>query len=286
MRKLAFENEYGDRYSINGEHDIYSTALSGFGYSKAPSVENLGSGFFAETDTSKEPQQTIGFTLTFTQDAYAAYERLLDWINNQRVLYLVYIPLGGVEYIRRVTVRSIAKTELTMTRWLEVPITLSCLTPWAHPAALAISMTGLSPYAKRFPHRYPYRYGSSAAGAYAADINPDGHLPAAIRFVYRGAVVNPVLTLSGASGTIYGRCAITTSLEATDTLEISSLAQDSYVRKISGDGIVTDLIDVVARVPEVYPRAPVNEACTLRFAAADTPTGKATAYVYYYRRTV
>lgn len=286
MRKLAFENEYGDRYSINGEHGVYSTALSGFGFSKSPTVENLGRGFFAETDTLKEPQQTIGFTLTFAVNAYAAYEELLDWIENQRALYLVYTPFGGVEYIRRVTVRSVAKTELTQTRWLEVPVTLSCLTPWAHPVPLAISMTGISPYSKRYPYRYPYRYGTSAAGAYTASISPSGHLPAAIRFVYAGAASNPVLTLTGASGAIYGRCAITTSLESTDILEISSLDQDSYVRKISVSGVITDLIDSVARVPEIYPHAPINEDCTLRFAADGTPTGKATAYVYYYRRTV
>lgn len=122
----------------------------------------------------------------------------MDWLQASSALTLIYAP-DGREYHREVTVSFLTKTELKLGRWLYVPASFACLTPWYLPTPLRLSMTKQASNAMRYPFRYAGSliYGSSSAGSMTAEISPDGHYPAALRFEYSGAAVDPVLTLRG-----------------------------------------------------------------------------------------
>ena len=131
-------------------------------------------------------------------------------------------------------------------------------------------------------------YAASGAGAYAVTVSAAGHDPAALAIEYKGAITNPVLTLTGLeSGTLYGKLAISGEFAAGDTIAVSTEREDSYARKISADGTETDLIDKVDIAADAEPffAVPLTEPCILRISAA-AMSGTISAKAYFYYRTV
>lgn len=167
VRKFGLESADGIRLALNGEQDIWLTDPAGLGISSAPKLADYGGGFFGSTDNRYEPQQTITFTLNFTGAfPYAEYQAFLDTICSAEQWYLCYQPdEASIEYRRKISFRSITKTELTKTRWLECTVSAVCLAPWQR--VWALTMAG--------------RSGTSATGKtigiWEAKVYPDGHLP-------------------------------------------------------------------------------------------------------------
>jgi hypothetical protein len=288
IRKLYLQNAAGQRFGLNGQGGVYASNLSGFGFSLNTGFADLGSGFFRPVSDRQEPQQHLSFTVTFTANAYPAYQRFVDWLAASGGLVLVYQPFNGAEYFRSVSLNSVQKGELSPVGWLECPCTFVSHTPWYRPAPTVLALeTGVSGNGKRYPYRYPYRYGSDSAAALTGVIAPAGHIPGALELSYTGAIVNPKIRLRGnISGKTYGVCAVSTSLAPTDTLRFSSRYERSFVSKITAAGAEADLLDHLDLSTGPFFHLPVDEPCTLTVESDDLITGTATAKVFYYYRSV
>lgn len=288
MRKFYLENELGERKPLNGEDGIFLTDPAGLGVSYGNSYADLGAGFFRRVE-EKQPQGVIPCSLTFMRGAYQKYRDFADWALRAKTLYLVYKPLN-VAYYRRVELSYLTKTEITSGTWMEIPTAFVCLTPWYTPAPLVLNFEDEGGEVMQYEYTYSDAlvYAASGAGAYAVEVSAAGHDPAALAIEYKGAITDPVLTLTGlVSETLYGKLAISGEFAAGDTIEVSTEREDSYARKISADGTETDLIDKVDIAADAEPffSVPLTEPCILRISAA-AMSGTISAKAYFYYRTV
>ena len=290
IRKLYFKNAAGKRLGLNGESGIYATALSGFGFSLSHSFADLSRGFFPAVSDAKDHQNTLAFTIVLTQNAYAAHQTLVDWLSAAGTLSVVYNPDGKQEYCRDVTINFLQKGELNAVGWLELPCSFLCTTPWYLPLPTTMRISNASTDDGKY-YEYTYdenlRYGPDSAAAMSTVIAGSGHIPGALQLTFRGAVVNPQVKLVGnVSGRTIGACSLEAAFAETDRLEFSTRYEDSYVRKISADGTVTDLLDDLDLSLNPFFHIPVDEPCTLSVEADANFTGQAELLIYYYFRSV
>lgn len=290
MRKFYIENGLGSRQSLNGEKGIFLSNPTGLGVNLSPSFADLHKGFFRPISGDSEPQSTIAGDLVFIGDnAYADYRAFVDWCAVSDDLFLIYKPYGNTEFYRKVRINYLTKTELTDTRWLSVPMSLACLTPWYRATPSKMTMSTEEGNVMQYPFSYASDliYSSSNAGSMAVDLGTAGHIPAAFVLNYSGEIINPKITLKGSTtGQTYGVCALSITLSAGEQIEVSTQYGNSYAHKIDGSGKVSDILECVDLAYEPFPRIPVSEDCTLYLGADEIIRGSATVRVYYYYRSV
>ena len=290
MRKFYIENGLGSRQSLNGETGIFLSNPTGLGVNLSPSFADIHKGFFRPISGDSEPQSTIAGDLVFIGDnAYADYRAFVDWCAVSDDLFLIYKPYGNTEFYRKVRINYLTKTELTDTRWLSVPMSLACLTPWYRATPSKMTMSTEEGNVMQYPFSYASDliYSSSNAGSMAVDLGTAGHIPAAFVLNYSGEIINPKITLKGStSGQTYGVCALNITLAAGEQIEVSTQYGNSYAHKIDGSGKVSDILECVDLAYEPFPRIPVSEDCTLYLGADEIIRGSATVRVYYYYRSV
>lgn len=290
IRKIYLQNAAGDRYSLNGENGAYATGLAGLGFTLTPTYADLKRGFFVPVSDESEPQSALVFTVVFTRNPYAAYEQFVSWLSSAGTITIVYNPTGSQEYYRDVAVNYVQKGEKTVVGWLEIPCSFYCSTPWYRPFPTSLSLEAAgADESKRYDYEYTDSliYGSDSSSGIYGTIAGAGHVPGALELTYRGAISNPKIRLIGeVSGKTYGICSVDVVLAATDSLKLSTRYEDSYVAKISPDGTVTDLLDVLDLSTSPFFHIPVDEPCTLSIEADSQFTGIAELLIYYYYRSV
>lgn len=288
IRKLYFQNAAGERYGLNGEHGAYASMLAGFGFTLSPSFADLNRGFWIPVSDESEPQNPIPFTMTFTRSPYDTYKAWVDWINAAGTITIIYNPTGKQEYCRDVTISSVQKGELNGVGWLEVPCSYLCITPWYLPSPTSLVLDAAAAgESKRYDYCYSVKYGADSAAAFSGTIAGAGHIPGSLELAYSGGITNPRIRLTGnITGKTYGICSIAAVLEASDTLKFSTRYEDSYVKKISAEGVETDLLDDLDLSTEPFFHIPVNEPCTISMEADAPFSGVADMLIYYYYRSV
>ena len=289
IRKLWLQNASGERWSLNGERGVYASNLSGFGLTLSANYADLSRGFFVPVSES-EPQATIPFTLTFTKNAYAIYQQMVDWLAAAGTVTIVYDPTGQQQYCRDVTVNFLQKGELTQLGWLEVPASFLCITPWYLPKPTSLTLeTGGTDESKRYDYTYTdeLRYGNDSSAALSGTIAGAGHVPGSLVLTFYGAITNPRIRLVGnITGKTYGICSVSVVLNSSDQLILSTRYEDAFVKRISAGGAEMDLLDVLDLSTEPFFHIPVNEPCTLSVEADAAFTGTADLVLYYYYRSV
>ena len=290
IRKLYFQNEKGERWGLNGDRGLYCTDLAGLGLTLNPTLNGIGNGFMSVESNDAGAQKGLPFTLIFTKSPYQYYQMLTDWMAAAETLTIVYNPTGAQEYYCDVVINYMQKGELNQVGWLEVLCNFYCVTPWylPSPSLLSIRSAGKDER-KRYDYRYTetLKYGMNNAAALSATIAGAGHIPGSIELKYFGAINNPRIKILGnISGKTYGACYISAVVEETDILLFSTKYEDSYVRKISAEGIETNLLDKIDLSLTPFFHIPVNEPCTITLESDDLFIGRAELSVYYYYRSV
>lgn len=290
IRKVYLQNAAGDRWGLNGENGVYVSSLAGFGYTLSPTYADLTRGFFLAVSGESEPQGTVPFTVYFTRNAYAVYQSFVDWLAAAGTVILCYNPTGDQEYRRDVDVNFLQKGELNEVGWLEVPSSFYVKTPWYKPYATTLSLeTAGGDSSKRYDYVYDssLMYGVDSSGSLAGELRGGGHIPGSLKLSYYGAITNPKIRMVGnLSGKTFGICSVTAVLIASDRLEYSSRREQSYVRKVSADGTVTDLLDSLDLSTTPFPHIPVDETVTISIEADASFTGSADITLFYYYRSV
>lgn len=269
---------------------VYVSSLAGFGYTLSPTYADLTRGFFLAVSGESEPQGTVPFTVYFTRNAYAVYQSFVDWLAAAGTVILCYNPTGDQEYRRDVDVNFLQKGELNEVGWLEVPSSFYVKTPWYKPYATTLSLeTAGGDSSKRYDYVYDssLMYGVDSSGSLAGELRGGGHIPGSLELSYYGAITNPKIRMVGnLSGKTFGICSVTAVLIASDRLEYSSRREQSYVRKVSADGTVTDLLDSLDLSTTPFPHIPVDEPVTISIEADAAFTGSADLTLFYYYRSV
>ena len=290
IRKLWFQNAAGFRWSLNGERGVYASNLSGLGMTLAPSYADLSRGFFVPVSDEAEPQASIPFTLWFTRNPYDIYQDLVNWITAAGTLTIVYNPTGKQEYWRDVTINFLQKSELNEVGWLEIPCSFLCNTPWYLPTPTSLSLeSGGTDESKRYDYYYTedLRYGNDSSATLSGTIAGAGHVPGSLDLTYYGAITNPKIRLVGnITGKTYGICSVSVTLAPSDTLKVSTRYENSYVKRISANGVETDLLDALDLSTTPFFHIPVDEPCTISVEADAAFTGLADLLIYYYYRSV
>ena len=319
MRKFYLENQNGERIPLNNETGIFLYEPEGLGIEYNHSYGESGSGFFLRVKDGVSQLET-SFTLVFEpgemlitntgnraiageavagiaivgevpdlviESPYERYKKFLDWIYTAEELFFIYCPYGQDEYYRRIEIKSIEKTELDKYGSLQPTVSILPMTPWYLPAPININFGEDQTNAMRFTYTYngDLIYGVGTRD-YTADITAKGHIPSAVKITFRGQVENPVFTLRGSSTRkVYGQCIITGSFGSTDTIEFSTAEQDSYVKKIDGNGDETDLIDSINITTNPFFRVPLSEPCEVTLSG-NSILGRISMLQYVYYRGV
>ena len=292
-RKFYLSSAAGERFGLNGERSVWLTEPGGLGLELSPGFANGRHGFFVAVLTDDVPQGAAYGTLVFTgAQPYADYQTFLSWaLAAGDGLLLVYEPLPGKEFYRRVMLSSLTKSEIEAPGWLRCEATFQALTPWYSLSQLRFDLTpgGEDEGAMIYPWIYSEQlyYPVDASGAMRAELRAGGHIPSALTLEYKGPAVDPTLRLTGVrTGMSYGRLALAATLEDGDRLEYSSRYLDSYVRRVASDGRVTDLMASVDLAFEPWLRVPLTEPVTFMLTASSSLPGEATVKVYDYRWSV
>lgn len=290
MRKFYFSNASGERWPLQGEKGVYLSEPSGLGVQLSPSYADLQHGFFVTVDTNVEPQGAPRATLVFTRPAYPTYRQLINWLASAGELELIYCPYGTEEFHRRVDVQAVTKSELNKNGFLSCELSLLALSPWYKAAATRFDLESQeTDRTMRYNITYTddLIYGVDATSALSGTISPEGHIPAALSMTFYGGAVSPVISLTGnLTGKLYGACRIADTIAAGETLLFSSDYADSFVRKLTAEGVAVDLLDKIDLNGEPFPRLPLTEPCTLSIAADAAISGAADVLVYHYYRSV
>lgn len=292
---FALENERGERYDLTASAPIYLVNVEGLGAAYNPTYGDLGGGFYRLLDNG-DPQNGITGDLIYQAGAFANYQALVNWIMRAETLYFCYTPLD-VEYRRRVRLNYIVKDKRDSAGWMRAVVSFDPLTPWYLPSPAEIGIAEDTGDTKTYleldggEYGYTYSdtltYGGEAAGSMEALLMPAGHEPAAIVLRYTGAITNPRIRLVGAtSGTVYGICDLEVTLGASDMLELSTLYDNSYVKKISAGGAEESLLENLNLAFDPYFHAPVTEPSVLSIESDAAVLGGAELLVYTYYRSV
>lgn len=290
-RRFFLENESGNRIELMGRSGIWFNNISGLGFEENSEFADLSNGFFQKVNSQKMPQSSITGELTFVgRHPYEDYFRFANWVSKATELYLIYAP-GVTEFRRKVVLQHLAKGELNGVGWLIVPVSFPALSPWHLPSVVNLDVQALEDDVVCFDDEDSgFDVGVLTEPLYAGSvtyIDPEGHLPSRFRLEYTGAVVNPVITLTGQiSGTEYGRCALDgVELQEGETLILDTRVQEGGIWLQQG-GRLTDLIDKVDLSFDPFPLMPVTEVCALRIAGDGDVAGMAWVKVFRYFYTV
>lgn len=292
--RYILENDSGERQDLTAPASVFMVNVEGLGIATSRSFGGLGNGFFLLT-ADEVPQNPITGDLIYQLGAYENYEALVNWIAKAKTLYFCYTPIE-TEYRCRVRLNYIQKDRRDSAGWMRAAISFHPLTPWYEKEAAEAAIETGGPDSKAYlehsgDYYYTYDenlvYGPEIRGDLTKQIYPAGHEPSGILLRFTGAAENPVITLVGASGTIYGECHINDTFLAGDTLELCTAPDNSYVHKIVNGGVV-DLVATskVDLAYEVYPRVPVDETCILTIDAEEALSGSAEVTIYRYYRSV
>lgn len=304
MRLFYLQNELGRRIPLNNEPNnllanapqnggIFLTEPEGLGLEFGDTFADIGEGFFRMV-SKKHNQRVIGGKLNFIVKPYEMFNAFINWCILAKELYFIYNPYG-TEYYIHVEIESIQKTEMNQLGYMEVPIKLKYLSPWYIPSPATITMLGED--VTGFTFGEDQTTGSrldgtdvligSKAEAYASDISPYGHLPAAIKITFKGITSNPVFRLIGKeTGIEYGRCTIHKSFGEQTTIELSTMYENSYVKSIDLLGNETDLLQYIDLTTDPFFKVPLTEECVLNITDADSLSGQVDGRIYYYYRSV
>lgn len=291
----VLENEIGERYDLTPPALIYLVNVEGLGVNEKHSFADLDVGFFQLTDASI-PQDGITGDLIYQAGAFGNYQNLVNWIAKSKTLYFCYTPID-TEYRRIVRLKNLKKDKRDGAGWMRTTVSFEPLTPWYLPTPAEIGIIqdteNVMGYFELDGGDYGYvydddlHYGGESAGGMEAVLLPSGHEPASVVLRYTGAITNPRIRLVGqTTGKVYGICDIETTLGPSDTLELSTRYDDSYVKKISAGGVETSLLENINLAYNPYFRVPVNEPSVLSIESDAEVSGGAELLVYTYYRSV
>lgn len=244
MRKFAIILD-GTRLDLNGENGLYYVNPKGLGTENANQIASIhDNGFFLNTHSAVKSGTITGDLVI--QSGYTGYKTFVDALMTAEKIVIAYKP-NGTEYLCRVALNFVTKTEVGVRGAIVVPLSFVKLTPW---------------YA-----------GQSISASNAFAVTVGGQLETGIKLSTTSALVNPTIIMSDSDGTFaYVDLNLTTA--SGGRLEYSNDYDDCYIRY---NGV--DIISLADLSQPLFGRS--KKQFTVRLTGANM-----TASIYRYWRTV
>ena len=255
----------------------------GLGYENGHNYSYLGDGFYKNVE-HKIPQQTISGKLIIRQvseiydglitinNIYSAYSKIFNEIEYSSKFYVVYAPYdsSGREYRREVEILSVGKSEISTNEVLEVPISFKTITPWFLRDD-SVDMQSDLDRVMRYTYTYtPDLIYGALNDCYRGIVVNEGSLPAAVIIRINGvkrpynSFGRPYISLiDSETAEELGQCRFGIDLYPNESFEMSSLPNDSYVKKINSDGTEENLINSVSIETDPFIRIPPGKQCEI-----------------------
>lgn len=283
MRKFYFENSIGERIDLNTSPYFFINP-QGLGFANAHAVNVIENGFYKNAYTEYQRANIVGELVVMgnTKEAYENYRTLVNWLNKGYGLYLIYSPFGTLKYYTDINIDYLQKSEYTMMRYLSCAVSMTTKSPWYIPTPTVLN---IEPEATGEVTTYDCAYdctylSDSVSGA--IQVQARGHIPSAIKITAQGALTNPTITLTSATGVVIGKMALTGSVDSEDEFLYQSLYLDS--------GVWINGVDQIANVDlsnNNFFRIPIGQTCTLTISTSDSvQTITAAIFIYDYYRSV
>lgn len=185
MRYFKLINHNGTEYDVTVKNRAFLFNISGLGYESENEFQRIGEHFGILSDHYAQGQ-IAGFVKFWQPGAEEEYFNFAQFCQN-KPLTLVYSPNGQHEYMRDGVVTSIAKTD-SAEGALQADIVFTAASLW-YKTVYALSDAIERGEGKRYPYKYPYRYGSGATGSIS--IMSDSFADAPVRLIIFGPAINP-----------------------------------------------------------------------------------------------
>lgn len=280
LSKYWLQNDAGERLSLCAWDTMALKSVQGLGANFEHVTADLENGFFSHV-YEKNPSETITAELLIKGDAYRQYRELMNWLQSAEHIYFVYCPFGNDEYFTEVKLNFITKVG-RKNGWATMPISFIRLTPWYKPVSISVDFSVPSTatfFAWDVSRLGIDRIASNVAGTFSADVQAEGHLPAAVKITFNGHIGNPAFTLKDVErDVVYGRCELNGSY--TGEVVLDTRYADS---KVSHNG--ADIINDLNLMYDPFFRVPVGRPCVIEAGGNDI-SGSATVEIYEYYRSV
>lgn len=294
--RYVLENEDGERIDLTAPNPVYMVNVEGLGASTNSKFANLQDGFF-QLISEEQPQNGITGDLVYMDGAFRSYQKIVNWIMKSKTLYFCYTPLD-TEYRKQVRLNYIQKDRRQRGGWMRSAISFYPLTPWYLEIPAGVNIESENPNIKAYfwdsdDYVYTYTddlvYGGESAVDMHGIVYASGHDPAGFILRYNGCISNPKIKMVGVeTKTVYGICQVIASFGQDDTLELSTVQNDSYCRKITGSGAKIDLVasGAVSLEHEPFFRVPLSEPVVISIESDIDFSGRVEMFVYEYYRSV
>jgi len=197
MRKFYVENEKNERFSLWGNR-VYMVDPSGLGIKHDASYIRIGNSFLR--NKTHVAQSKVGGKIEFIDPgANQKFNEFYNFCAAASLLYLVYDPGDGVEYIRDIDISEIKKTEKNGAT-LPISVTFICKSLYylRNNNRFIFEPTDNE---KRYDYQYDFAYGDY--GTYETIIHNDGHVEAPFECNIYGYCVNPAIHIVKDNETLY-----------------------------------------------------------------------------------
>lgn len=312
-RRFLLKNAIGEvwDFSMGSTRGTFLSSVNGLGLEYEDEWGERSDGFFSPI-SRKGSRISVAGTIAFYEDPYTTYRKFIKYVESSSDLKLGYAP-KEILYYARCYVSKVTKTEINKFGVLSCSVEFSLISPWGreNPTKLSIKPNS-SPL--HFPNqgeesdttanitRFPtdsisgFTFSSEAVGS--IDFDSVGDMDGAYELSFPGPVAGPVLTLYHFDGessppsarSVSGPTKIATirldrDISESETLEISTRPDSSYIRVVSADGVITDLTDSVDIDEDIFAR-PKYGTNRISIETDNTLETSATIRIYDYYRSV
>lgn len=281
MRKFYLKNGNGQMLDLNDSKSMFFMNPTGLGMSKAVSFNTDGSGFFSQAESSINQINIVG-NIVITSNHYNRYKWLVSFLKASDKLVFIYVPSGTTEYLLDVECEYLTKTEI-QNGVLSCPVSFKGLSLWYKQSPEVAKIVQTLPVDTPFvyPCTYPMQYTVNSDNT--LQLVAQGHIPAAIDLYVRGELVNPIITLQSAAGSLIGRLDLkNTTVQNGQWLHMSSKYNGEAGLWIGG----VSRNDLINLNDNCFFRLPTDMTCTLTVTDDAMSYTTVTVYIYEYYESV
>lgn len=279
IRQFYLENEYGQRWSLNGPASGLLTNPSGLGYSMDITYSSIGHSFMQ--DYFKEKQQSISGTLIFgTESPYKACNGFITYVNAAESLKLVYKTDVG-EYYRDVDLVEFGKSEMTEAKVLESVIKFNCRGLF-YSNQVDRFVVSRSEGELRWNFTWPARFNDY--GFRRVTVSNTGHVPASFELELYGYCENPSVSISQRGKELY-RVQFPTILQTGEKILYSSVDGNLYCYRVDKEGQENNFSDSLDINNTNFFKLPVGDS-QIEFTSDTGALNRTVMTIYRFYRAV
>lgn len=244
LRQFHLTNGNDETLSLNNEHGYLALNPEGLGVSFDNDYDSLNGNFRMRKNSVNMNQFKVDvlFGTDKNDITYSMFAEFIQFLNHPPI-QLHYVTDAG-QFIRKVRLKELDKTEISFGGRLKEPITFDCISPWYCLKSAAKVTKTFTTYGGKVPtYGYPFVYGPDLTGRYnilkivnqSVYLSNNDDLLSPTLIEVEGACINPSWELWHKGEKVADDGYILT-LNAGEKLVVSCFQDDIRVSRIGTDG--------------------------------------------------